>query len=213
MRTLRLFLYGIPAALLVLLVAAFLNASILSVSKKNEMSIGTLGEPSTLNPIQQADSASSQVGGLIFNGLIKYNQNLEIVGDLATKWELSQETTFQFGSEDDTKKAGVILEPIATQSLVSEAFLRGKELVLRLKEPGFKLSEDLLQVLSKAGIHPLPFPRSKQAARSALSRPNPSSDSPFVMGCAGTTELLYLNGCGLHLPGDHEREGRLPAPL
>ena len=75
MRTLRLFLYGIPAALLILLAAAFLNATFLSVAKKNEMSIGTLGEPSTLNPIQQADSASSQVGSLIFNGLIKYNQN------------------------------------------------------------------------------------------------------------------------------------------
>ena len=90
MRTLRLFLYGVPAALILLLVAAFVNATYLSVAKKNEMSIGTLGEPSTLNPIQQADSASSQVGGLMFNGLLKYNQNLEVVGDLATKWELSQ---------------------------------------------------------------------------------------------------------------------------
>lgn len=162
MRTLRLFLYGIPAVLLLLLAAAFVNATYLSVAKKNEMSIGTLGEPSTLNPIQQADSASSQVGGLIFNGLIKYNQDLEIVGDLATKWELSQETTFQFGTEEEAERAGYFLltilakqpDPFATAG----TFRRGKEWVLRLNEPGYKISEELLERLFKAGPHPLPFP-------------------------------------------------------
>jgi len=43
MRTIRLFLYGIPVLLVLLLVAAFVNATFLSVSKKNEMSIGTIG--------------------------------------------------------------------------------------------------------------------------------------------------------------------------
>lgn len=188
MRTLRLFLYGIPGALLVLLVAAFLNASILSVSKKNEMSIGTLGEPSTLNPIQQADSASSQVGGLIFNGLIKYNQNLEIVGDLATKWELSQETTFQFATEEGAKSADTALNDVCWYVPLKRT-LSGRALTIRFDQPGLKSSEDLNKLFLEKGFHPLPFPRSKQVARSALSRPNPSSDSPFVMGCTGTTEL------------------------
>jgi ABC-type transport system substrate-binding protein len=105
MRGIRFFLYGIPILLVLLLAMAFVNSTFLSVTKKNEMSIGTLGEPSTLNPIQQADSASSQVGGLIFNGLIRYNQDLEIVGDLASTWTLSQETTFQFASEKEASKA------------------------------------------------------------------------------------------------------------
>jgi len=158
MRTLRLFLYGIPAALLLLLAAAFVNATYLSVAKKNEMSIGTLGEPSTLNPIQQADSASSQIGGLIFNGLIKYNQDLEIVGDLATNWELSQETTFQFATEEEAKKADFTLGTILTRPLPFKNTLQGNTLILRLKEPGNKLSQDLLGELLSGGHRPLPFP-------------------------------------------------------
>lgn len=156
MRTLRLFLYGIPAALLLLLAAAFVNATYLSVAKKNEMSIGTLGEPSTLNPIQQADSASSQVGGLIFNGLIKYNQDLEIVGDLATKWELSQETTFQFATEEEAEKANKTLELCRFMPL--NRILKGNSLTLVLKEPGLRESNDLNQILNDQGLHPLPFP-------------------------------------------------------
>jgi peptide/nickel transport system substrate-binding protein len=156
MRTLRLFLYGIPAAFLLLLAAAFVNATYLSVAKKNEMSIGTLGEPSTLNPVQQADSASSQVGGLIFNGLIKYNQDLEIVGDLATKWELSQETTFHFATEEEAEKANKALELCRFMPLV--IILKGKSLTLELKEPGLKASDDLYRILNDQGLHPLPFP-------------------------------------------------------
>jgi len=136
MRTIRLFLYGIPVLLVLLLVASFINASFLSVSKKNEMSIGTIGEPSTLNPIQQADSAAGEVAGLIFNGLLKYDQNLNIVGDLATNWELSQETTFQFATEEEAAKALSFLATPSTEHPIRQSLARGKELVLTLDQPG-----------------------------------------------------------------------------
>lgn len=163
MRTLRLFLYGIPAVLLVLLAGAFVNASFLSVAKKNEMSIGTLGEPSTLNPIQQADSASSQVGGLIFNGLIKYNQDLEIVGDLATNWELSQETTFQFATEEEAFKAFDVLR-VSRKSARDIALVpvkiiqEGNKMIVSLTHPGLQESDELNCILKEWGLHPLPFP-------------------------------------------------------
>jgi len=163
MRTLRLFLYGIPAVLLLLLAAAFVNASFLSVAKKNEMSIGTLGEPSTLNPIQQADSASSQVGGLIFNGLIKYNQDLEIVGDLATNWELSQETTFQFATEEEAFKAFEVLrvsrETARNIALVPVKITQeGNKMIVSLTHPGLQESDELNCILKEWSLHPLPFP-------------------------------------------------------
>ena len=191
MRTLRLFLYGIPAALLILLAAAFLNATFLSVAKKNEMSIGTLGEPSTLNPIQQADSASSQVGSLIFNGLIKYNQNLEIVGDLATKWELSQETTFQFATKEEAQHAARVL---TTKGSDGASFsTSGIRLIVHLNEPGFAHSEELFHRLIDAGLHhPI---------------------HPARWGTLARRSSLYLRRSRLHLPGDHEREGRLTASL
>ncbi len=157
MRTLRFFLHGIPAALLLLLAAAFVNATFLSVARKNEMSIGTLGEPSTLNPIQQADSASSQVGGLIFNGLIKYNQDLEIVGDLATKWELSQETTFQFATKEEAQRAAILLKA-GFDGQVIGIKPKGKNLVITLRQPGLKVSEKIAGFFEKNDLHPLPFP-------------------------------------------------------
>jgi len=170
MRTLRLFLYGIPAVLLVLLATAFVNATFLSVSKKNEMSIGTLGEPSTLNPIQQADSASTQVGGLIFNGLIKYNQNLEIVGDLSTKWELSQETTFRFATDEEAIRATAILNANrvdqvgsvtvddSSKGTITGITNAGPLLLVTLGQPGLNESDKVAATLEDSGLHPLPFP-------------------------------------------------------
>ena len=172
MRSIRLFLYGIPALLAVLLVVAFVNASFLSVAKKNEMSIGTIGEPSTLNPIQQADSASAQVGGMMFNGLLKYNQDLEVVGDLATNWELSQETTFQFATEEEAKRAlsqinltrlsSDALGSIAPRPIQKLSFLDikidGKKLIVILAQPGLTESESILGILTASNLHPLPFP-------------------------------------------------------
>lgn len=45
----------------------------------------------TLIPILASDSASGQICGQIFNGLIKYDKNLNIVGDLAQSWEISED--------------------------------------------------------------------------------------------------------------------------
>jgi len=51
--------------------------------------IGTIGDASTLIPMLATDAASHEVAGLIFNGLIKYDPYLNIVGDLAERYEIS----------------------------------------------------------------------------------------------------------------------------
>ncbi|RLD18087.1 MAG: peptide-binding protein [Caldiserica bacterium] len=48
----------------------------------------SIGEPSILNPILATDSTSGDINSLIYNGLVKYNENLELVGDLAERWEI-----------------------------------------------------------------------------------------------------------------------------
>jgi len=50
---------------------------------------GIIGEPSTLIPILASDSASHSVAGLIYNGLVKYDKNLNLTGDLAKSWDIS----------------------------------------------------------------------------------------------------------------------------
>src|SRR5512137_2841773 len=50
---------------------------------------GSIGEPSTLLPILASDSASHSVASLLYNGLVKYDKNLNLTGDLAERWEIS----------------------------------------------------------------------------------------------------------------------------
>ncbi|MBI4608232.1 MAG: peptide-binding protein [Candidatus Rokubacteria bacterium] len=50
---------------------------------------GSIGDASNLIPILAADSASHNIGGLIYNGLVKYDRDLNIVGDLAESWQVS----------------------------------------------------------------------------------------------------------------------------
>lgn len=48
-----------------------------------------VGNPSMLNPILSTDSASSLVEDYIYQGLIRYDENLELVGQLASTWDIS----------------------------------------------------------------------------------------------------------------------------
>jgi peptide/nickel transport system substrate-binding protein len=52
---------------------------------------GIIGEPSNLIPMLASDSASHSVSGLIFNGLVKYDTDLSIIGDLAEAWDISKD--------------------------------------------------------------------------------------------------------------------------
>src|SRR5512135_2704930 len=52
---------------------------------------GTIGEPSILIPMLAGDSASHDVSGLMFNGLVKYDTDLSVIGDLAESWDISSD--------------------------------------------------------------------------------------------------------------------------
>ncbi|MCK9582196.1 MAG: peptide-binding protein [Endomicrobiales bacterium] len=49
-----------------------------------------LGDATILNPLLSQDSSSGQINSYIFNGLLKYNKDLTIVGDLASSWSVSK---------------------------------------------------------------------------------------------------------------------------
>jgi peptide/nickel transport system substrate-binding protein len=52
---------------------------------------GSIGEPSTLLPILASDSSSHEVAGLIYNGLVRYDKNLRLEGELARSWDISRD--------------------------------------------------------------------------------------------------------------------------
>jgi peptide/nickel transport system substrate-binding protein len=49
----------------------------------------SIGEPSTLLPVLASDSASSAINSLVYNGLLRYDKNLQLEGVLASDWEIS----------------------------------------------------------------------------------------------------------------------------
>ena len=51
---------------------------------------GSIGDAKILNPILNADSASSQITGLVFDGLLDLDENLNLRGRLATDWSVTE---------------------------------------------------------------------------------------------------------------------------
>lgn len=52
---------------------------------------GSIADARTLLPILASDSASSEACGMLFNGLVKYDKNLNLTGDLAQSWEIGND--------------------------------------------------------------------------------------------------------------------------
>jgi peptide/nickel transport system substrate-binding protein len=52
---------------------------------------GSIGDASTLLPPLASDAASAAINGLIYNGLLKYDGDLNLVGDLAQSWDISND--------------------------------------------------------------------------------------------------------------------------
>lgn len=50
---------------------------------------GDIADASNLIPILASDEASRAVAGMVFNGLVKYDKDMNIVGDLAESWDIS----------------------------------------------------------------------------------------------------------------------------
>jgi ABC-type transport system substrate-binding protein len=55
---------------------------------------GSIGDASLLNPVLSADSASSEIEGMVFEGLIDRDEDLRFRGRLATDWEITEEASF-----------------------------------------------------------------------------------------------------------------------
>ena len=52
---------------------------------------GSIGDARNLIPILASDSASAEICGMIFNGLVKYDKDINLTGDLAESWEIKDD--------------------------------------------------------------------------------------------------------------------------
>lgn len=66
--------------------------------------MGSIGEPSNLLPVLASDSASSDINGLVYNGLVRYDKNLQLEGELARALEISPDNlTITFHLRQDVR--------------------------------------------------------------------------------------------------------------
>ncbi len=75
------------------LLAVLLIISQTAVARKKLSAViwASIGDASYLNPVLASDSASGDINGMVFNGLVKYDKDLKLVGDLAESWEVSED--------------------------------------------------------------------------------------------------------------------------
>ena len=188
----RTLIIGVPLFLTAVTALALWTVSRISSDKKNEMYIGSIGEPTTLNPLQAADSAAGAVTGVIFNGLLKYNADLVIEGDLAESWTMRQRSTFFFANPEEAVQAAANMEA----QLVDRAVLHldkyivdGDKLVLDLTLPGVADSQKLAALFGP--VEPLP------AKTLGITAPEPLGDALKDFAAenpAARTVRVWTNG-------------------
>jgi peptide/nickel transport system substrate-binding protein len=75
----------LPALLVAFL---FLAAPGLAQDNGDAIVSASIADARNLLPMLASDSASAEISGMIFNGLIKYDKDINLVGDLAESWEI-----------------------------------------------------------------------------------------------------------------------------
>jgi peptide/nickel transport system substrate-binding protein len=81
----------LPAALVVFLFLAVLPAQ--AQEYGDAIVDASISDARTLIPILASDSASSSICNLLYNGLVKFDKDLNVVGDLAQSWDILENGT------------------------------------------------------------------------------------------------------------------------
>lgn len=175
------------------------------------IAVGSIGEPSTLIPLLATDSASHDIAGLVYNGLVRYDKDLKLEGDLAERWEIAPDgltITFhlrhgvkwhdgaEFTSRDVLYTYRVTIDP-KTPTAYADAFKQ----VLKAEAPDdytFRVTyaKPFAPALESWGMSILPahLLEGKDITRSPLAR-NPVGTGPYIFRqwVAGQRVVLESN--------------------
>ena len=79
----------ITAALVFCLFFALAPGPAAAVDNGGSLVMGTIGDATSMIPMITSDSASHEMSGLVYNGLLKYDKDINLIGDLAKSWTVS----------------------------------------------------------------------------------------------------------------------------
>ncbi|MDX1708176.1 MAG: ABC transporter substrate-binding protein [Desulfobacterales bacterium] len=86
----------------------------------NQYINASIGDAAILNPILSADSASSEITGKVFEGLIDRDEELRFRGRLATSWKITEEAFFYINAVAEVPGLGQA-DPQAVVALLQNA--------------------------------------------------------------------------------------------
>ena len=74
-----------------------------TLMQSSTLQLSISSSPSRINPLLATDSASSEISNWIFNGLVKFDKDGKIIGDLAKKFYFENNTTLIFELKEGVK--------------------------------------------------------------------------------------------------------------
>ncbi len=89
MRT-KTILFSLPVIIAAFFAADLVYLSAVKKERLNELVVSSIGDASFLNPVLFQDTASGDVVSLVFNGLLKYDENLVLKGELAESFTVKE---------------------------------------------------------------------------------------------------------------------------
>jgi len=108
----------------------------------NEYITASIGDASFLNPILSADSASSDIASMVFEGLIDRDEELRFRGRLATAWAVTEEAYFYVNTSVSVPGVGIA----SAQEVVD--LLREAKSNRELSDARLKTSLDLIKEIT-----------------------------------------------------------------
>lgn len=169
---------------------------------------GSIGDASNLIPPLASDSASHAIASLVYNGLVKYDGQLNLVGDLAESWQISPDglqITFKlrrgvcwhdgapFTARDVLFTYQVMVDP-ETPTAYSGDYKQVKKAEV-LDDYTFRVTYDqpFAPALSSWGLAILPrhLLKGKDITRSPLSR-HPVGTGPYIFKEWKTGDRIIL---------------------
>ncbi len=73
--------------------------------KKDQLVLGTIGEPGLLNPILSQSVAASQIEDMVFNRLLSSDENFNVIPELARDYRVTQKSTAFFKNATQAQAA------------------------------------------------------------------------------------------------------------
>jgi len=155
-------LFAFPLVIGGVFLVAFFVARENFHKRVNYFIIGSIGDAERLNPVLATDAASGDVNDLVFNGLVKYDENLELTGDVAASWEIRQRSSVY--PRADFPGGPAALAELISRNLAAEAReeyavtdVRAKDrrVVIEMGRAGTAFQQSVLSVVPEKDLRTL----------------------------------------------------------